>query len=134
VSILPEYIQTPPKQIFDIYSKGEIKGFKTDEKGMRVVFHKSYEENILNFNQNNANITDPSNTSFQNVNNSCGNLYACPNYENQDNSNTHVNIEKLNGELRTLHAQLESLKNSNNELNAKIKSANEQPRTCKIKN
>jgi len=38
---LPEYQLLPPKQIFDLFTKSiNIKEFKNDERGMRVVLHK----------------------------------------------------------------------------------------------
>lgn len=40
---MPECQLPHPKQVFELYSKSEIKGFKTDEKGMRVVLRKIME-------------------------------------------------------------------------------------------
>lgn len=40
VSILPEFHLLQPKQIFDMYTKSDVKGFKTDEKGLRVILRK----------------------------------------------------------------------------------------------
>jgi len=141
-------LQLPPKQIFENYSKGDLKGFKTDEKGMKVSLEKANEENNLSFGQNVIN-TDQSNSIYQSYGNynTLSNINkisdskilqseysAAYNINNSIVNNTMNNeVENLKADINRLNSQLKSIQGTNNELNMKIKEASDQLKTCNLK-
>lgn len=151
VSILPEFGHLQPKQIFETYTKGDIKGFKTDEKAMRVAQHKITEtENTVNAMLNTiCNVEQPA-AAYQNMNNPIVNKNDYSYYNN--NNSTHEQNDLLVGsgrkvdefkrdneagrafeaEVDKLNLELESLQNLKAQLNTKINDASDQPKTCII--
>lgn len=141
VSILPEYSNLQPKQIFEAYTKGYVKDFKTDEKGLRVALHKIYDtqSNLIPTTEG-AKYKDQPAAAYQNVSNTIVNSSVYDNSFDQSDllvasgkkENLFANendTEKVKAEMINLNYQLKILQSNNVELNAKIKAATEQPKT-----
>lgn len=96
-----------PKQIFDAYTKSDIKGFKTDEKGMRVALRKlaesekaepaaayqTFGNSVVNQNQN---VNEINYIDNKNKNNKNESLYSNVNTSNVNNFNSEFENSNFN--------------------------------------
>jgi len=147
VNILPEFAHLQPKQIFEEYFKGDIKGLKTDEKAMRVALYKITEtENIVNAMLNTiGNVEHPS-AAYQNMNNPIVNKIDYNYYNNNSTDEQNVLLVgsgrkvdefkrdneaggAFEAEVHKLNLELKSLQNLNAQMNTKINDASDQPKT-----
>ena len=87
-----------PKQIFETYTKSDIKGFKTDEKGVRVILRKIIVENESDLNAGHSGVSNRENAAaYQTLTNTGRYLSFAENDNNDKSLNTKFDGVDNNG-------------------------------------